>query len=96
MVSKSNTRFVQLLKERKICCHQSKIHCINMLWRKKTIVDSFKVVGDFYYNKDSSHGNNGRMYVSKHIEYILSLIQYGVRLGFKKKSFNLSQFFQEF
>jgi hypothetical protein len=35
-----------------------------MLWRKKTIVDSFKVVGDFYYNKDSSHGNNERMYVA--------------------------------
>jgi hypothetical protein len=36
-----------------------------MLWRNKTIGDSFKVVADFYYNKDYSHGNNGRMYVGK-------------------------------
>jgi hypothetical protein len=55
-----------------------------MLWRNKTIVDSFKVVGDFYYNKDYSHVNNGRMYVGKHIESILILIQYGIHLGFKK------------
>jgi len=50
--------------------------------KKTIIVSSEVVIGDWYYNKESTHAKNERLYVGKWFEIFLSLMQFGVYLDF--------------
>jgi hypothetical protein len=56
--------------------------------RKKTIVVSFGVViGDWLFNKDSTHAKNERIHIGKRSKILLNLLKFDVHLKFPQNMF---------
>jgi len=85
------------LGEIKALMFESRYFALTCQVEKKTIVVSFGVViGDWLFNKYSTHAKNERINIGKHSKIILNSLKFDVHLKSPQKMFQFTTIFHLF